>query len=324
MENNVKVIKKLFEKAKQYDEYSEWEFIQAIMMGNYVDNMYELDDVLDNDKLLEKICKDKLYDKFILQESREFLGLLEFISDNLEPSKKTARIMLMLYCHITEMNELYNVIVNLLWIINGFRFYPNPLDVKILKTNLSISEYDSLKIKANEKSIIKPISKVKLIQILSEKVELQEIGKLFTYLVDNSIRNSFYHSSYIFNINKFVSFDLNGKYKIYKTKEVFKKINKIKELLEYLIQLIYESKYSYQTAVTIRGRKVNYPANNIENKSEEKIVNCTICAKEGYGIVSTMQSFPGNKSESNGQDFDNDEFMKTFIEFCSNPDNYKE
>ena len=79
MENNVKVIKKLFEKAKQYDEYSEWEFIQAIMMGNYVDNMYELDDVLDNDKI-EKVDRTdrivKMVDGSVQSVSRTYYNEL--------------------------------------------------------------------------------------------------------------------------------------------------------------------------------------------------------------------------------------------------------
>lgn len=163
------------------------------MNGKYFDNMYELDDVLNNDDLLEKICRNGLHDKFVLQESKEFLGLIEYISDNIEPSKKVARLMLMLYCHITEMDEFYNTIINLLWISNGFRFYPNPLSVEVLEKNLSDDELKKLKIQRNDKSLTKPVSKVELIVILSKKAKVNEIGNLFSDLIDNSLRNSFYH-----------------------------------------------------------------------------------------------------------------------------------
>jgi len=73
------------------------------------------------------------------------------------------RLLLLLYCHITEMNDFYNIVANLLWILLGERYHINPFYYKLYE---------------NRRTIYSPESKVDRIIELSVRVRLTEVGDL--------------------------------------------------------------------------------------------------------------------------------------------------
>lgn len=98
------------------------------------------------------------------------------------------RILLLLYCHVTEMDDLYNYIANLLWIVLGERYHIDPFYYELF---------------ADRKTINSPENKVNRIVELSTKANLKEVGEIFEYFLVKQVRNAFFHSDYVIYKNEF-------------------------------------------------------------------------------------------------------------------------
>ena len=123
-----------------------------------------------------------------LDESYKFIeGFLSLINSPLESMFKM-RMLLLMYSHITEMDDFYSIIANLLWVMKGTRYSADPFNKQL---------YDD---KQDSKS---PYSKVERIKVLSKEVGFDEIGRMYEYLLVKQMRNAFYHSDFVLYNDQF-------------------------------------------------------------------------------------------------------------------------
>lgn len=105
-----------------------------------------------------------------LNFSAQLLGLVEAPIE----SSLRRRLVLLLYCHLTEVNDVYNVLSNLGRIaIRNDRYSMDPLD-----------------------GCIYPLEKVDRINKLVSESAFASIGEALDYLLLSPVRNAFYHSEY--------------------------------------------------------------------------------------------------------------------------------
>ena len=157
------LIRILFEKAKKRDEF---EFCCTLLRV----------------RGLESPGWDPLSESSQLAQQ-----ILSLIQAPVESSLRL-RLTLFLYCHLTEMNDLYNIVGNMLRIIQGHRYTMNPFIASLHKS----------KIEARS-----PFSKTKRISEWANEVGFKEIGEFFTLSLVKQVRNAFFHSDYILTNDSF-------------------------------------------------------------------------------------------------------------------------
>ena len=161
--NPDKVFQPLFEKAKEADEF---EFCCTILRI----------------RGMEGAGWDPL------RESDQFSQQLMSLIDSPLVNIMKIRLLLFLYCHLTEMDDLYNIIGNLLMVIKGERYSINPYIAQLHKSR---------------KEARYPVSKIERICELANEVDLPEVGNIFKQFFVKQIRNAFYHSDYIITNESF-------------------------------------------------------------------------------------------------------------------------
>jgi hypothetical protein len=92
-----------------------------------------------------------------------------------------SRLILFLYCHVTEMDDLYNIPANLLRVCAGERFVMHPFAGEL---------------SPDGKTADKPISKAKRVRELAVAGGFDDITALYDYFLVNRVRNAFFHSTY--------------------------------------------------------------------------------------------------------------------------------
>ena len=111
--------------------------------------------------------------------AQQLIGLIDAPLDQ----KLRLRLLLFLYCHLTEMTDLYAVTVNLLRILRGDRYVLDPF------YNLPKPS------KAQTGDLLnRPIRQL---ASLATEVGQIEVGELYTAFYMRPVRNAFYHSDYI-------------------------------------------------------------------------------------------------------------------------------
>lgn len=117
-----------------------------------------------------------------LDESWELIhDLVSLIGGPLkEPT--AMRLMLLLYCHVTEMDDLYAIIANLLRVLHGDRYSIAPF----------VQDVDSGKGGAKY-----PQQKVERIRELAEGTGHESVATLLDWILVRRVRNAFYHSDYV-------------------------------------------------------------------------------------------------------------------------------
>jgi len=116
-----------------------------------------------------------------LEESTEFIHqIISLINGPLDNTFKF-RMTLLLYCHITEMNDFYNIVANFLWILLGERYSIDPFWYSLY---------------SDRKTINSPEGKVNRIKELSIKANKPTVGDLYEFLLVKQIRNAFFHADY--------------------------------------------------------------------------------------------------------------------------------
>ena len=98
------------------------------------------------------------------------------------------RLILLLYCHLTEMNDLYNIVGNLLRILSGQRYNMMPFS----KIN-----------HPSEKDASTPTAKKERIKEWAVANDCKEVGELFDDFLLKPVRNAFFHSDYIITDDSF-------------------------------------------------------------------------------------------------------------------------
>ncbi|MFD0837226.1 hypothetical protein ACFQ0I_15715 [Mariniflexile aquimaris] len=175
-----------------------------------------------------------------IHESRDlFFQMVELIekSDN---KHEQIRLLLLLYCHIFEMDEFYNIIGNMLRISLGERYGVMLYNSPTLTTEL------------------KPANKLDKLKSLAKKAGFELLIDTIKNLYSSPLRNSFFHSSY----------SLSGDdYYIVSGKEL--KINgmskRVVSLRDYILPLT-------QSTVNIAGHFFNLLRSSRLDYKENKIV----------------------------------------------------
>ena len=154
------VLRPLFERAKQTDEF---EFCCTLLRL----------------RGLEAPGWDALEESDALAQQ-----LLSLVAAPVESGFRM-RLLLFLYCHVTEMEDLYSIVGNLLRVCRGERY--------------SMAPFYTSRSKAREEGRQKapsPSAKVTQLAEWAGSVEMPEVGELFGEMLVREVRNAFYHSDY--------------------------------------------------------------------------------------------------------------------------------
>ncbi len=92
------------------------------------------------------------------------------------------RLALFLYCHLTEMSDIYNIPANMLHILSGRRYSMSPFLHGL---------------KQGESPPSSPSGKARRIKVQALEHDMQDLGEVFETMLVKEVRNAFYHSDYI-------------------------------------------------------------------------------------------------------------------------------
>lgn len=123
-----------------------------------------------------------------LQESEQLARQLMWLSNGPIDDTFRLRLNLFLYCHMTEMADVYNITANMLGVINGDRYSVNPFMGELHESNRS-AKYP------NEKAL--------RIKERADALGLTELGEVCCEMLVKEVRNAFYHSDYILTKESF-------------------------------------------------------------------------------------------------------------------------
>jgi len=98
------------------------------------------------------------------------------------------RLILLLYCHVTEMADFYAVPANLLRVVLGERYSLTPF-IGALHSSGTEARY--------------PLSKAERIEEWAIEAGVPEVGALYRQLLVKQVRNAFFHSDYILHDGHF-------------------------------------------------------------------------------------------------------------------------
>jgi hypothetical protein len=159
------VLRPLFLKAQETDEF---EFCCTLLRVRGIEDAYW----------------DPLQESY--QLTRQLISLIQ------APLEETLniRLVLFLYCHLTEIDDLYNIVANLLQVTDGHRYSMVPfeslpkIERKIPHGYCGNRRIDQLKALAIER-------------------EFPDVGQTFETMYVRPVRNAFYHSDYILSPDSF-------------------------------------------------------------------------------------------------------------------------
>lgn len=179
-----------------------------------------------------------------IYESRVFIEDIKSLMQGSSNKHTKTRLGLLLYCHIFEMNELYNILGNLLRIAigQGWTYIPD-----------LYNRYNQ-----NELS---PTDKLDRLKNLAEQCKFDELICEIGQLYSNRIRNAFFHSSYSLIEDDFCIVKGEGMKIGTSTSKIgnidsflLPKIDAALDFIENFFLLIDESKLQYTCDKLIQGR----------------------------------------------------------------------
>jgi hypothetical protein len=141
--------------------------------------------------------KDTGWDSYI--ESQELLQditnlmALELPADRFtSPSNTHARLALIAYSHMIEMNAPYEFLANALRLRMGMKYSVEPL---AHLDKLRDTKVNGVKMKRLMRA--SPIAKINEIDTMAQKAGLPEVGAALKGIYNSTIRNAVYHSDYV-------------------------------------------------------------------------------------------------------------------------------
>jgi hypothetical protein len=163
-------------------------------------------------------------------ESRAVIDDLQNLSNLELPPEKfpdvertQARLALLSYCHITEMDLPYVLIANLLRLRLGAKYCMSPF-ADLAKP---IGKKTGMLQKFKPPS---PLQKIKRIKEMGDAAGMPKIGEALTEIYDSVVRNAVYHSDYILHDRKM---HLNKDFRKSKTENgIYTPVVEFKELAE--------------------------------------------------------------------------------------------
>jgi hypothetical protein len=238
---NYETVTNLFLAARQQDEF---EFICAILRMRGA----------------ESAGWDTLEESWQLADQLSSL-LLSPLEDDLK-----IRLLLLLYCHVTEMDDLYHLLGNLLRVTVGDRYSIAPFATGAF---------------GHKRPAITPSAKIGRLGEWAEGAGFPEIGRLLNFILVRQVRNAFFHSDYIlyesmFRIKRGQGLALDG----YVTREIplvwlVPRMETAVNLLFFVVDLLQQHTTSYQQPKRIKGRFT----------TDGSYGDLELIVKEGYGLV---------------------------------------
>jgi len=149
-------INRLFIEAKQKDEF---EFCCTILRIRGIE--------------------DPGWDSFI-EGYNNFTKMIELITKE-KDYKRNMVLLLQTYCQITEIDDIYNILLNLIRVRSGKRCSINPFDSSLYSTKIN-ARY--------------PSGKIKRIVEQSDLLYNNDLSKTLNFLYIREVRNAFTHSDY--------------------------------------------------------------------------------------------------------------------------------
>lgn len=238
---NLDILSELFERARRQDEF---EFVCTLLRV----------------RGMEDVGWDTLEESWQL--------ITQVVAQVEAPVQKDfrLRLLLFLYCHVTEMYDLYHLIGNLIRVTLGDRYTLAPFQ------SGKFGETSSAKY---------PASKVARIRKWSEDAGIPEIGELLNTILVPPVRNAFFHSDYVlfdneFRIKRGAGVEIDG----LETHKVpfdwlLPRVELAINLLLTLVELLRQHISSYQKPKNLRGR---FAAGG-------GWADLELIVKEGYGVV---------------------------------------
>ena len=159
-----------------------------------------------------------------------------------------ARLLLFIYCHITEVDAIYYVLENMLRAIEGER--------------CSISPFMSLYGKKKNSFESRPPSAKKVVQFLQKHAETLGETALYDLLVwmfNEQVRNAFFHSDYIIFKDEFRSREANFRIgdtitKSIKINDLIGLIHRGLQFFQDFVTVYHEHRLTYKEPKIIHGR----------------------------------------------------------------------
>ncbi len=176
------------------------------------------------------------------------------------------RLLIFLYCHVTEMDDLYHIVGNLLRVIGGERYSLAPFAK-------GMHGYKS--------AATTPAAKVGRIRRWAEDAGLPEVAELLETVLVTPVRNAFFHSDYVLFSNEFrikrgrgVQLgDLNKK--IVPLEWLLPRIELTVNMILALVDLLRTHVASYQEPKVVQGRF----------SADGSLVEIELIVREGYGVT---------------------------------------
>ena len=217
------ILNSLFLKAKSKDEF---EYICALLRIRGVESAG--------------------WDPFV--ETQQLFNDMVALAQSPLQGNTQVRILLFVYCHITEVDAIYYVLENMLRTIEGDRCSISPF-MHLYGKKKTI--FDSRSPSAKQV--------VKSLQEHAQKLGEKDLSDLLVWMFNEQVRNAFFHSDYTIFKDEFRSREAN-----FKTNNVITKSIKLNELIALInrglsffqeFMLVYtEHKLSYNEPKIIHGR----------------------------------------------------------------------
>jgi hypothetical protein len=172
----------------------------------------------------------------------------------------------MLYCHVTEMDDLYSIVGNLLRVLQGERYSILPF-MGDLHSSGTTARY--------------PAAKAQRIAEWANVVGYTEIGDLFQHIIVRQVRNAFSHSSYTlyrdeFRIIKGEGVNIDGIITPgVKVDWLFPRIELAINTVLRVIELVGNHRRSYTEEKVIQGR---FGPNS-------SMIDVQLTVQEGHGLI---------------------------------------
>lgn len=132
---------------------------------------------------------DSYYESLAFLEDLKNLQLMDLPAEKFsKPERTIARLALISYCHITEMNFPYELLANLLRLRIWQKYSTEPLG------HLAQPIYKKKVLKRIRPA--SPEKKIAEIEKLSAEAGIAEVGEALRRIYDPVVRNAFYHSDY--------------------------------------------------------------------------------------------------------------------------------
>ena len=182
------------------------------------------------------------------------------------------RLALLTYCHITEIDAVYDILANMLRSIKGDRCSMIPF-----------VDYTKL----TKQSANSPKQKIEALKAMEREVGFNSLGKIFDSFFDDEIRNAFYHSDYTIYANEFRCRKKFSTWKLPTSVPLADLMKKIQDCIDFYLtfmRLYDDHRKSYKEPKIIKGRFA----------ADGGWLDLEILVQEGIGVTG-FQSPPGSK-----------------------------